>query len=1453
MLSVPQAKAQKMIGAVVEPTDFYDGMEIVLEARSGTTSAGHYCPNTLVIDKKGMHSSITTPSILGISDTLIWVLEKATTASYKTGMDQYYLKSKVTGKYLTFSWTSNENYIWLDKLEKSGESKTIADDTAHAQPFCFIRNDDETWASELGSKKYGSFPANWENSTYVVVSLFDPETTLTLFPEHPNAGLNNNNVDGNAWGRVYLANEYPSYNITYLNGYQDTNVWDVRRVIDRQADPRTALNDLCDNIQGDISSEFALGADPGYVGDTVAYNNFFSIIDEALEALSDESVSDERLIQLFDQLLEANATLYDNSSLVPVSDGYYYIKTADQDFLDNAKPDYGWYNSGGDRLIWNAMDSTNNKYIWYVTNVGDTVVSGTDYKLFSFKNVLTGKYISRATSHANSQPIAMVDEFDKDRDALICLNLNHCGQFNITSFYDWAGTYPPRPYHMEGHDSGAGESGTIVLYAGQVGSPSAWFIHKVPQDVIDHMSDYAAYDELTLKVAEYANTTDYAQVGSTPGFVSDTTLVVEADSALSKAQQALTLSDRKDPAIAAALDTLVAKMEAFKKDVASVPDGYYYIRGNYPIYHNNWNDFYFYAHKDTCPGWAHFEKSTSYLWEVKNLGNGKFTIKNVKTGKYINKSGSDASRPPITFSDQPETPQRIGVFRPNGRMYITNDVDSAKYYDPADHESGARDQGGMSLWGDLSVTAGTTWSFLPVSTEDANALIAAQEQNEITINLKKKFQEARREYNYKTNYTLGDKIITDKSQIYANNWSTNEGANIENLIDDNKSTFWNSNWEGTEQDPGTPHYLRIYCENGFPDTVQVNYVMRQDGTWHRCPIQMRIDVSNDSINWTTNDWNDLHLADFNGGYGENSYGVMESMHTDSLHYIVSGIGGYKYVRFITRCSYRGANGAYFAGNTHAVFGYSEYNIYPVTGVDENSYSQTGLNKTYGDALFSAIQEAYPMVKSGTGTQEMLDKLTTALDNFKSISYNDSVIACARYNVENLEAGDEIGQVPSAVRDTYVSTASALLDEYDNIVASSGSVDVSKIADIVSKLVNAFATVQENVKSVATDKWYYVLSATAEDDSSPADGYYATPRDVVRGTALYVLAAGKGIVEENYNSGNQLRWGMDDLKSKSTEGDPDALWHFIPCPDSLGYGSNAYYIQNMHTGYFVGECNTGDQFVRQNITPYPYKVEFIGGGQFHIIPLSGARKGYPISFGDNARQIRTDVITDSYFDNRASLTFSELDLDANPVILLPVHNNSIGFMTMPFAIEELNGADAYAVNNKVDSTGIGLKAKTDFAAGEPMLIIVGDTSLYTEDHSITYIEVKTPDVNLVEEGDTVNGLIGVIAARSVTGQGHGYFDANEFKANTYSFTAQAHTGYIDPGLITDSGEEADMVLYVVDNGVLNEITEAVKADNTVVNVYSIDGVLIKHNVNKADAVRGLQPGIYIIGNKKKIVK
>ena len=65
---------------------------------------------------------------------------------------------------------------------------------------------------------------------------------------------------------------------------------------------------------------------------------------------------------------------------------------------------------------------------------------------------------------------------------------------------------------------------------------------------------------------------------------------------------------------------------------------------------------------------------------------------------------------------------------------------------------------------------------------------------------------------------------------------------------------------------------------------------------------------------------------------------------------------------------------------------------------------------------------------------------------------------------------------------------------------------------------------------------------------------------------------------------------------------------------------------------------------------------------------------------------------------------------------------------------------------------------------------------------------------------------------------------------------------------------DAWLPLFGKGKLTEISTVKNADaNAPVDVYTTDGVLVKHNVAPAEATNGLSKGVYIIGKKKVTVK
>ena len=81
----------------------------------------------------------------------------------------------------------------------------------------------------------------------------------------------------------------------------------------------------------------------------------------------------------------------------------------------------------------------------------------------------------------------------------------------------------------------------------------------------------------------------------------------------------------------------------------------------------------------------------------------------------------------------------------------------------------------------------------------------------------------------------------------------------------------------------------------------------------------------------------------------------------------------------------------------------------------------------------------------------------------------------------------------------------------------------------------------------------------------------------------------------------------------------------------------------------------------------------------------------------------------------------------------------------------------------------------------------------------------------------------------------------------------NSAYIDASKI-ENAETPGTIVVPLTGDLETAIKDAIiDAQTGKVNVYSVDGILIKKNVKVSEATEGLAKGIYIVGNKKVAVK
>ena len=1477
VLAAPQASAQSMIGRVLNPDEFTDGMEVVFELRSGTTSKGHY----LFPFRAGYfpQTGATVSSILEVPDSIVWTLVKSEIPNQVTGLDQYYIRNKATGLYLNVDIDAENRYAYQET-----DAKTFVADTASAKAFCLVSNGDATYAGKYGSVHSISSQNDWDSSTY---------TVAYIFPANPNGtdspGFSRSINTGTQRGVIFLANEFEvsGFNIRYYSRWQDTNVWDIRRVIDRNENPQEALGDLADTFSASVERDYVVGTDPGFVNEA-QFNEFFEAYSDALENAG--SMTDEQAIAAFNRLYAAKQAIDDPSATVQIEDGgYYYIKTGYDAFYAKDNGDYAWtapYDFKNGYAGWKKFVEGDNMFIWQVTfwpdsdktDVQSTVNTGRMY--YAFRNVGSGLYLGNGLKHVDSQPVL----YTTDKEERMFASSLGGGQWNIGSKYDYYDVYPPRPFHMEGHKGGEGKQGMLVLWDDGYNSGSAWYIRKVPAEEVAKINDpdRVAYDKQRMNA-----------------FKSDAL----ADSLLDARAKSLEMRAPSNGLI-----TEASQMEANSNWSTNSVD--FLIDGDHNTHY----------HSSAAAGVSLYTQDEWLQVDLKRSDLSKFVIEywGRADGGAAHSWHDSPNKFVVTASNTPDDESSWVAVDTLDKSFPGN-YDNAHYVSPVVDMKAAYRYVRLHV---QSTTSGNPYWNLselqlfpaPVeasensyyaknadakaATDALDAAVATAEEHIAGLSVDGSGSEMA-EINKNiaaidqvlANFDSLQAIVDNAAEVNKNLYvvDLNKGLikEVNTKNDGTNQLSSNCTWMGITSGNDNYSFNAAFIEDGY--NLLGTLIDNDDQTyWHSTPSGFSVNVQNGyfQIDLKRNDVknfefmidrrNDLYNGNHRHGvtpasamiYATNDETLGTDVESDPASWTmigsISGIpssaveGVWPYYTGVVSASepYRFVRFRFWnSSQTYVTFsGFQVYNADDMYSPTESQYYSIDGMKDAADKMTALAASLQAKLNDKAATKADGQELQAAIDAVKAL-YQDrsgleSLVAKAQNLADNTNVGDEMGQLKDASVMAGLSTAIAAAKQ---TTSNTATFNTNK-----KNLEDAMEKVYDNLVQPEPGKWYYILSATAESDASP-EGYYPA-RSKVKGAALYVLSEGKGDKELSYLAGNQLRWGMDDIKGKDRDGDIDAIWRFVPVPDSLNLGKRVYYIQNLRTGWYVGNSyGSADPYYYGNTgASFPFRVEFIGHDQFNIIPLGGKVPGVPLAFGDNARQVRGDG-TAYQPDSRAAMTFEEF---TDEQFEMSFDANTTKIVTLPFAITDITAnsdVKAYGIHSRIDSTTIGLVAKDDIAAGEPFILVLGDSTLRTEDDARVNLTFDTP-TDLSLEADTVNGLVSASNGRSVSGIGYGYIDGSQLHATRegQTLSVKPQGGFIIGGLIANLEGEPDAVLTQVGLGVLNVIKQAttsadVQGNAATVNVYTLDGVLIRKQVEVAKATQGLKKGVYIVGKSKVLVK
>lgn len=1299
----------------------------------------------------------------------------------------------------------NSQYIWQVKLI----------DTADGQKLYSIRNCGSGYYVNRGDNTGIEASVNWSKE----------QTTPQKFTQLNKAGQWNvgNTNDPNPYNPAWNGNI-----VLYPGGENSGSAWFVRKVpediVAELTQSRRKLKDYIETMPAEFSSYYEYGTDPGYLASEATLTKLFDAYENALENL--DIASEDECEAMLEALKAARAEADAPESIVPIQDGgYYYIFTANPTFTANSNGNFAWYAPADDHehVGWKAFEENNNQFVWRITKQTDTD-NGETFKVY---NVGAGLYLNCGDYHGGNSYIGC-----STADALpqVFTAAGHAGAWTISNTRDCDS--PALQYYQGGHNDGKGTGGRVILFTGGLGSPAAWYLKKVPDDVVAKIDENAYHDELVMTLTRESAYAEFTEVGDDPGYVHSQDLRDSLVNAIEKGK-ALTADEAGTHTSAeykAANDAIYSALAAVKKEVNTVPDGYYRLQNRMSVFYYNDNNVWLCSGDEANTlGWRHLnEKSADFVWKVTNQPDGTFSIQNANTGKYIN----SVSGGKVSLSDAEETSQLLNCIYANGQFAINNAKDGDGSYSLLDHAYGTGYHGAIELVKDkLYINQSTCWYLRPISEEEVSSMLAAQKQTDLNSRLYNKVAQGRQLYYSNTNFTTAEPIIKDDSQIYSNNPSDAWGY-YGNLIDGSMDTHWSSAYEVQKED--SAHYLRFYCEEGFPDSVVVRYASRQNGFVHRMMSYIRVQVSNDAESWTSLPWtltmDDLHTpttwSQISGKY---------------FNFNVDGLKGYKYVRFVNLASVN-EGGTPYIFNNHPVMDYSEFNLYPITGIDAESPSQAPLQKGLAQNLLEAIEAGVKEYNSGKGTatQATIDAIDMAISNYSKGNSLREALALAASNIEAYTAGDKIGEFPEEAYNSYKDRVEAMNADIDN---KGENISAESIIAYAAEADSLNSAILANMNKPQPGHWYVIkMGATSEAAQN------------------HVLSTGG----KNFNLNNNGKRQSFTTEYTSGQVATNLLMSFVFKENEDG----SFDVQNVGTGAYFGPNQQIHPEVNWMLqlwdTSFPVRIIPMGNGKVALEDMYGYYlnasasnpkivyfanyNGYPSDEGF-AWEIAP---VEEYSEELTDMSESRIPQGSYTIITKPYD-----LATLPVNEETNESVIGYEIIGARMQNDSAVAAYNLRAISEEEVIKAGTPVIYRipasekEFVSLSFIPVLNGNVKL--GADTINGLCGT-SDFTILSENVAIPAGDSLQTRKAGESVDGQRGFIVPRLVTTTEtSEPDAVLYADKNGVINSIEKIVPNGARKVDVWTIDGVRLKHGVKADEALRNLTKGVYVIDGKKVLIK
>ena len=1034
---------------------------------------------------------------------------------------------------------------------------------------------------------------------------------------------------------------------------------------------------------------------------------------------------------------------------------------------------------------------------------------------------------------------------------------------------------------------------------------NAWQIHAV--DEPQGKEKLQAYMD-----AYFANNTDPAVTylaGTYPG-ACPAELVEAAHAAYTDANAALNADEftLTDEQVNDLCNRIESSIEKLKTSTNPMVDGVYFIHDSRGMF-NAGNTMFLYGDKgngkDYISANGNYTKpakldadAVKYLWRVKLVNGDSATVQNVLTGLYFthkiavaNHYGLSQSENIVMLRKGAETGDKFNL----SSFYIKNTKNT---------ERACTNPAGWLINWNYDNDPGNQFVFESVTEDELNAVLEEAKQQVRNEKLASLYGDAVYALNKGISYAPAADYVLDNdfsaegalvrhtgdeenTPWYCNNKQGGEGT-YEALTSEgwDGTTYFHSSWSGGAFEPSISknHYLVAELEQDATGDILVKVAKRACGDDY--PTQFAVYGANkfDKEHPNATEWKFQGLADINytdsvavtytdvdekgkkkveGGTKTipDAVGVA-AMHLD---------GSYAYIKLAaTKTIFNATNPL----TNRGYFAIAKLNIWEAAEPVVKSYTPElqdvqNTNEAVITELQTQIEAAGKQVADSSATDAQIASLQAALDAFNNNYPDPSRVTTALaeassvYNAASSKnlIGDKLAQYPTKVAEKLA-----------NVITKYQGFNSVKLADInaaVNEINAAVAEFKASIKLPEAGKFYTLRSAAKKfENKAGNDSKGVTYRAII-------YSESNNATTEVTGSFTPVRFyrmdGSSAIKDSASFADAD----FTKLQDTISVADDARLVwkaeasangqitfRNLATGMYLTGANGK---IYQSVEATPINVEGIAPETFRF--NAGKDENGVTQYMNAKAAFNTIVTWNDTADVNSNFFIEEVAKDkiANQSFYLA--NVKEGqFYAGTFAVDIAAG-DGYITPYKV----IGVNGDKLVLGAYDDVVEAGTPFIYSVDMVITtasgvpttlgFTQVVTAndltEGNYTYETKNVNGLQGVLTEAVKIPAGKAYINNSGAVAVAPEAGADiAANGAYFYGDASTTAEEGDATLELgkmVGNALTGIDATKVIVLPAKVDVYSIDGKLLRHGVKSSNAAKNLPAGVYVIGGQKVLVK